>query len=584
MKLRKISVAVLGAVMLTLAGLTPASGTAPGSESAAGWHAWEVPGGCPGLEASDLDANGKSALGTSAQDCGPVGQIFPQQYAGAGEIVPPCGVWYQLDKYTNITVDQLNGLKEGGLSWSGNQGEDTPYLDGTQWYFVYGGDCGEPEVIKNDGNIKICHATNSDSHPFSNPENQFVNWNSINNIVEVDFNGHGGDQGTHSGDIIPPFKIVRVGDGKPYAITTDPGPDESVLFSYAGKNWTDLGMAIWDNGCEIPVVEVCEYDEADGAQMVEYLLGNEPSKYIPWVDGTECTPVYVQICVWEDGQANQVAVLEEELIGDEVAWVDGTECTPTVDLCVFDGQALQVETLVTHLPDEYILWVDGTECTPVYVDICAEGEGGWYALAILDSELQVTDRLWVGDDGNCEDPQEASLTGSFIGGVCEADAPWIDWDIQLVDPDNMVTPGALPTITFKHPTDSSQDLVYPLDSFSGRMLWPGASVEASGTDPVDPLDPATYAPTGWPGWEFVDDEWVEVTPGNYGWTRDGVEVLIEVNPQATVTVNYPPMTPICAAEPPEEVDVVLGAPPLEDVVPVKATEADAVLAAPNYTG
>ena len=72
-----------------------------------------------------------------------------------------------------------------------------------------------------------------------------------------------------------------------------------------------------------------------------------------------------------------------------------------------------------------------------------------------------------------------------------------------------------------------------------RFVYPGASVDAAG-NPVD-----------WPGWVFDGDEWV--TDPSDSHLRDGLTVVVEVNPTATATVSYPPATAACA-NPPTVVD------------------------------
>ena len=69
-----------------------------------------------------------------------------------------------------------------------------------------------------------------------------------------------------------------------------------------------------------------------------------------------------------------------------------------------------------------------------------------------------------------------------------------------------------------------------------RFVYPGASVDAAGNPP------------DWPGWVFDGDEWV-VDPTD-AFLRDGLTVVVEVNPTASDTVCYPPATPSCTADPP----------------------------------
>ena len=71
-----------------------------------------------------------------------------------------------------------------------------------------------------------------------------------------------------------------------------------------------------------------------------------------------------------------------------------------------------------------------------------------------------------------------------------------------------------------------------------RFIYPGASVDAAGN------------PSDWPGWVFDGDEWV-VDPTD-AFLRDGLTVVVEVNPTASDTVSYPPATPTCTANPPTD--------------------------------
>lgn len=142
------------------------------------------------------------------------------------------------------------------------------------------------------------------------------------------------------------------------------------------------------------------------------------------------------------------------------------------------------------------------------------------------------------NDADCVAP---SLAGTLAAGVCEADAPWITYDIVLTDPDNQST-GTAATLVLSDGTHTERIELGELDddgTLEGRTLWPGASVDDDGNA------------TGWPGWEFVDGAWVE-TDGNFAWTRDLTSAVIEVNPNTTVALVYPPATPNCVAGPPTE--------------------------------
>ncbi len=139
-------------------------------------------------------------------------------------------------------------------------------------------------------------------------------------------------------------------------------------------------------------------------------------------------------------------------------------------------------------------------------------------------------------DADCVAP---SLAGTLAAGVCEADAPWITYDVVLTDPDNQST-GTAATLVLSDGTNTERIELGELDddgTLEGRTLWPGASVDDDGNA------------TGWPGWEFVDGAWVE-TDGNFAWTRELTSAVIEVNPNTTVALVYPPATPNCVAGPP----------------------------------
>lgn len=74
--------------------------------------------------------------------------------------------------------------------------------------------------------VTICHATNSESNPYTSNN---VNTSSVDEQNNRYLNGHG----NHPNDIIPPF--------------TSP---EGTYFP--GQNWDEEGQAIWNNGCKVP--------------------------------------------------------------------------------------------------------------------------------------------------------------------------------------------------------------------------------------------------------------------------------------------------------------------------------------------
>lgn len=104
--------------------------------------------------------------------------------------------------------------------------------------------------------VTICHATNSTTNPYLQ---QSPN-------ADGDVSGHDGHNGPvypntlngKWGDIIPPF-TYQTCTGNGYHLDgsvckKNSQPDQSpVIASYAGKNWTTDGQAVWNNGCNFPL-------------------------------------------------------------------------------------------------------------------------------------------------------------------------------------------------------------------------------------------------------------------------------------------------------------------------------------------
>lgn len=109
----------------------------------------------------------------------------------------------------------------------------------------------EEEDDNDESKVTICHATESETNPYT--QNEVSKWSILKPI-----NGHNG----HDDDIIPPF--------------------ERILFpNYTGKNWDDEGQAIWNNDCaipepEIPAVPVCDLGSETVADTTfdTFSLGN----------------------------------------------------------------------------------------------------------------------------------------------------------------------------------------------------------------------------------------------------------------------------------------------------------------------
>lgn len=138
--------------------------------------------------------------------------------------------------------------------------------------------------------------------------------------------------------------------------------------------------------------------------------------------------------------------------------------------------------------------------------------------------------------------------------VCRGNAPWLDY---AVEPQG--TPNTTVTLVWGDPSGphSFTQANLPL---TGSVLWPGAVVDSKGNA------------TDWPGWSLVNGQWVQGDEWN--WVRPTVPVQFKVNPEATVTVSYPPEGAPCADPPRSEVlaaedsTVVLAATGASDAGPV----------------
>jgi hypothetical protein len=126
------------------------------------------------------------------------------------------------------------------------------------------------------------------------------------------------------------------------------------------------------------------------------------------------------------------------------------------------------------------------------------------------------------------------LSVTAISPVCLRDAPYID----VTFGDQPQFNGHTATVTFiavNGDVVGTETATYQAGT-TVRFVYPGAVVDAAG----NPLD--------WPGWIFDGDEWV-VDPTD-AFLREGLTVVVEVNPTASAVVSYPPATPACSADPP----------------------------------
>jgi hypothetical protein len=131
--------------------------------------------------------------------------------------------------------------------------------------------------------------------------------------------------------------------------------------------------------------------------------------------------------------------------------------------------------------------------------------------------------------GEYSPPEPCELNVGVLEPICDNDVPRLRYFIDVVG-----SPNTTVKITWINP--DGPDYVQSGQPLSGTVLWPGA-VEVNG-EAVD-----------WPGWTVLPDgTWVE--GDEWDWVRPSVDVRFEVNPEATVTVAYPPSTPTCLTNPP----------------------------------
>jgi len=147
------------------------------------------------------------------------------------------------------------------------------------------------------------------------------------------------------------------------------------------------------------------------------------------------------------------------------------------------------------------------------------------------------------DPDSCVEPSFGGAT--FTTSECDNNTPWINYSVLVNDPDGLLTSTSARLI-FAYPGDATKNYelvlgdVTPGVALSGRILWPGASV-----------DPVTNEPTGWPGWaQDSAGNWVETAyDENFAWTRELTEVTLKVNPETQIAVSYPQPSSNCVSEP-----------------------------------
>ena len=136
------------------------------------------------------------------------------------------------------------------------------------------------------------------------------------------------------------------------------------------------------------------------------------------------------------------------------------------------------------------------------------------------------------DEASASEEVLCAEIGEFSpSGQCDANIPYLVYSVPVIN-----LPGVTSvTITFVNP--DGLDIIYLNQPLVGQILWPGAVLDSEGNI-VD-----------WPGWTLeADGTWTE--GDEFSWVRPTVEIHFQVNPEATVEVDYPPESTACADPPP----------------------------------
>ncbi|WP_243648564.1 hypothetical protein, partial [Agromyces fucosus] len=298
--------------------------------------------------------------------------------------------------------------------------------------------------------------------------------------------------------------------------TAKPG---NVFPEGATKAWT---FTINDAPCIVDVVGEPTFSDKCGADN-EKLTVPEDTDTIDWNSSEENGTITVTATA-KAGSAFPVGAKDEWtfVVNDAPCAIELVGAPEFSDKCGPDNEKLTVpsdtDTIDWASADANGVWTVTATAKPGY----AFEEGGPVTWAFPYS------------DKPCIAP---SLTGSFATGVCEADSPWITFDVEMTDPDEQST-GNTASLIMTDGTNTETIVLGDLEngSLSGKVLWPGASVDADGKA------------NGWPGWALVGDKWIEVDD-NFAWTRGDITAQLVVNPELDVKISYPPATPNCAIGP-----------------------------------
>lgn len=466
---------------------------------------------------------------------------FPQTRVDCDQEIP-CGMWVQTDLYyIDDWAKEEVFLNLGDiLTWNGGPEDSLIYI---AHYFTYGGDCPPPvEYCVWDAETKTAGVATYGAGQVPEGAVPWVDGSECTppnidlSLIEPVC------------DSDAPFLAIDVVLFDPGELSTDDGTVDLKFWDEDGHEYWIHDVAL-DEFLDAKILWPGAAIEPDGEG------GFVATGWPGWekLDGI-WTPVGDNNFGWTREGAKLTVYFNPEKTFDlaypEPTWACGNP--PPVQICV-DYEMMEIPAAdYAADPEKYQLY-DGEGCQPP-VDVCPNIDG---------PQSEIPDGMLLYGEGNstkCATPP--TLAGTLVSSQCIADVPWINYDIVLTDPDDVSTDDGTATFTFSaagHP-GLTHTVVIPLDedgTTEGRFLWPGASATDNGD--------GTWTPTGWPGWALVDGEWVSIGDENFGWTRNGVTVDVEVNPDITVSLSYPPPTALCVAGPPTEIDQELDAPPANPV-------------------
>ncbi|WP_125206572.1 MULTISPECIES: hypothetical protein [Isoptericola] len=260
------------------------------------------------------------------------------------------------------------------------------------------------------------------------------------------------------------------------------------------------------NSVDLPETAHATYTEKWNDDRTEVTVTATPAEGVQLADGAETE--------WTFTFTGEICASEPVVVTPELPTV--------VDLCGTESDDIRVPVDSDEVT--YEKTSEGIVATAAEGFAFDELPAGYSAVDTTSALYTVSESTFT--DEMCE------LVPGDIGAVCDAETPYLVYGVTL--PEGAPAPGENPlTVTFINPGGGNDHVTTDLP-LEGRLLWPGASAE-------EPLQ--------WPGWERLEDGSYVETDGNFAWTRDGVQVRFEVNPDYSTVVEYPPASEECADAP-----------------------------------